>query len=330
MRIVIDTMGSDLGCGEIVSGALDAVRELGVDVTLVGDAALIRPVVEASKLDAEIVDCPETVTMEDDPISVRSGKKGCSMVTAFKLLRDGKADAAVTAGSTGAAITAATLYVHRIRGVRRAALATVMPVNGGVILVDSGANVDCTPEFLLQFAYMGSFYAHSVFSKPEPRAGLLNIGAEDTKGDELHLAAHKLLSEAEGLRFVGNVEARYVTADACDVIVADGFSGNVMLKSMEGVGKFFSAELKKQLSSSLISKLGGLMVRDKLYALKKLMDYREVGGAPLIGISAPVIKAHGSSNARAIKNACRQAKLYTEGHVIPDIAACIDRMKVEA
>lgn len=328
MRIIVDTMGSDKGCAELVSGALDAVREYGVDVTLVGDAKLISPVVEASGIDAEIVDVPAFITMEDDPTSVRSSNKNCSMVAAMKLLRQGKGNAAVTAGNTGAAITAATLYVSRIRGIRRAAIGTILPLNGGVILMDSGANVECTPEYLLQFGYMGSIYARSVFKKDRPRVGLLNIGAEETKGDDLRLAAHALLKEASGLNFVGNVEARYVPADAADVIVADGFSGNVMLKAMEGVGLFFASELKAKLKSDFITKIGALLVKKKIYELKKLMDYKEVGGSPLVGISAPVIKAHGSANAYTLKNAIRQAKLYAEGNIISDITANIGSMKI--
>lgn len=332
MRIIIDTMGSDKGCAEMVCGALDAVREYGIEATLVGDAKLITPVVEASGLQGiEIVDAPEFVTMEDDPTSVRSAKKGSSMVTAMKLIRQGKGDAVVSAGNTGAVITAATLYVGRIRGVRRAAIGTILPLNGGVILMDSGANVECTPEYLLQFGFMGSIYARSVFGKKEPRVGLLNVGSEETKGDELHLAAHGLLknaAEQAGLNFVGNVEARYVPADQVDVVVADGFSGNVMLKAMEGVGMFFASELKTRLTSDFITKIGALLVKKRIYELKKLMDYKEVGGSPLVGISAPVIKAHGSANAYTMKNAIRQAMLYANGNVIGDIEANISAMKV--
>ncbi|MBR4940828.1 MAG: phosphate acyltransferase PlsX, partial [Clostridia bacterium] len=242
----------------------------------------------------------------------------------------GKGDAVVTAGNTGAAITAATLYVGRIRGVRRAAIGTILPMNGGAILMDSGANVECTPEYLLQFGFMGSIYAKSVLKKDSPRVGLLNVGSEETKGDETHLAAHALLKKAaeeSDLNFVGNVEARYVPAGAADVIVADGFSGNVMLKAMEGVGLFFASELKTKLKSDFITKIGALLVKKRIYELKKLMDYKEVGGSPLVGISAPVIKAHGSSNAYSLKNAIRQAIRYAEGNVIADITENISAMK---
>lgn len=333
MKIIVDTMGSDKGCAEIVSGSLDAVREYNVEVVLVGDETLISPIVEASGLSdkVEIVHAPDYVSMEDDPTSVRSAKKTSSMVNAMKLIKQGKGDAVVTAGNTGAAITAATLYVGRIRGVRRAAIGTILPLNGGAILMDSGANVECTPEYLLQFGYMGSIYAKSVLNIDSPRVGLLNVGAEETKGDETHLAAHGLLKKATedgGINFVGNVEARYIPNSVADVIVADGFSGNVMLKSFEGIGMFFASQLKEKLKSNLITKIGALLVKKRIYELKKLLDYKEVGGSPLVGISAPVIKAHGSSNAYSFKNAIRQAIRYAEGNVIADIEANISAMKV--
>ncbi|MBQ1954895.1 MAG: phosphate acyltransferase PlsX [Clostridia bacterium] len=333
MKIIVDTMGSDKGCAEIVSGSLDAVREYNVEVVLVGDETLISPIVEASGLSdkVEIVHAPDYVSMEDDPTSVRSAKKTSSMVNAMKLIKQGKGDAVVTAGNTGAAITAATLYVGRIRGVRRAAIGTILPLNGGAILMDSGANVECTPEYLLQFGYMGSIYAKSVLNIDSPRVGLLNVGAEETKGDEIHLAAHGLLKKATedgGINFVGNVEARYIPNSVADVIVADGFSGNVMLKSFEGIGMFFASQLKEKLKSNLITKIGALLVKKRIYELKKLLDYKEVGGSPLVGISAPVIKAHGSSNAYSFKNAIRQAIRYAEGNVIADIEANISAMKV--
>ena len=333
MKIIVDTMGSDKGCAEIVSGSLDAVREYNVEVVLVGDETLISPIVEASGLadKVEIVHAPDYVSMEDDPTSVRSAKKTSSMVNAMKLIKQGKGDAVVTAGNTGAAITAATLYVGRIRGVRRAAIGTILPLNGGAILMDSGANVECTPEYLLQFGYMGSIYAKSVLNIDSPRVGLLNVGAEETKGDEIHLAAHGLLKKATedgGINFVGNVEARYIPNSVADVIVADGFSGNVMLKSFEGIGMFFASQLKEKLKSNLITKIGALLVKKRIYELKKLLDYKEVGGSPLVGISAPVIKAHGSSNAYSFKNAIRQAIRYAEGNVIADIEANISAMKV--
>ena len=333
MKIIVDTMGSDKGCAEIVSGSLDAVREYNIELILVGDETLISPIVEASGLadKVEIVSAPEYVSMEDDPTSVRSAKKNSSMVNAMKLIKQGKGDAVVTAGNTGAAITAATLYVGRVRGVRRAAIGTILPLGGGAILMDSGANVECTPEYLLQFGYMGSIYARSVLKIDSPRVGLLNVGSEDTKGDETHLAAHGLLRKASdegGINFVGNVEARYIPNSVADVIVADGFSGNVMLKSMEGIGMFFAAQLKEKLKSNLITKIGALLVKKRIYELKKLLDYKEVGGSPLVGISAPVIKAHGSSNAYSFKNAIRQAIRYAEGNVIADIEANISSMKV--
>lgn len=335
MKIIVDTMGSDNGCAEMTRGALDAAREYGIEVTLVGDESIMSPVVQEYgdvKERVKLVNIPKAISMSDDSSSVKGENADCSMVGGLKLLAAGEGDAFVTAGSTGAAITASTLYVKRIRGIRRAALVPLIPTaKGKTLLIDCGANVECTPEYLLQFAYMGSYYASDVLKKEKPEIGLLNVGTEDTKGDTLRKETFKLLKAAsdEGrLSFIGNVEARDVLFGVCDVLVADGFSGNVLLKAMEGVGAFFLRNLKDIFMSTPLTKLGALTVKNRFSGLKKAMDYKEVGGSPLVGIAAPVIKAHGSADAFAMKNAINQARMYTLAKIPEKIARDIGYMKV--
>jgi glycerol-3-phosphate acyltransferase PlsX len=246
------------------------------------------------------------------------------------MLRDGKGDAFVTAGSTGALLSAATMLPKRIRGIRRAALAPVLPGSGSV-LIDCGATAECKPEYLLQYAFMGSYYAGHVLGKPEPSVGLLNIGAEPSKGTALQVESYALLKKAseEGrINFVGNVEAREAAVGAVDVIVADGYTGNIMLKTMEGTGALLVSELKKMFMSGAKSKVAALLIQDNMKQMKKLLDPNEVGGTPLLGISKPVIKAHGSSNAYAIQNAVRQAIQFANSGIIEDIEENISYMRL--
>ena len=249
------------------------------------------------------------------------------------LLKEGKGDAFVSAGSTGALLSAATLMIKRVKGIRRAALAPVVPTaKGGSILIDAGATAECTPEYLPQFAFMGSYYAERILGRPEPRVALLNIGAEPSKGTDLQKKTYALLQKAgeEGrIHFAGNVEDREAVYGEADVIVADGYSGNIYLKAMEGVGSFLAGELKAMFKKSLVTKLGALCVKDGLMSFKKLMDSGEVGGTALLGISQPVIKAHGSSNDYAIKNAIRQAAAFASSGIIEDIVENIDHMRLE-
>lgn len=334
MKIVVDVMGSDRGCEEMTRGVCDAVKEYGIEAVAVGDEKLMAPVVSQYGIDGRIrlVNVPEYIRMDEDSHLVRTAHAGCSMVEAMKLLSAGEADAFVTAGSTGAAITAATLYVKRIRGIRRAALAPTIPSkDGGALLIDCGANADCTPEYLLQFAYMGYYYAEAAFGRKNPRVGLLNVGTEDTKGDALRKETFPLLKEAGAagrINFVGNIESRDVLYGAADVIVSDGFAGNVLLKSMEGVGMFFLEQMKGVFLKNARTKLGAALVKKDLYEMKKIMNYREVGGSPLVGVQAPVIKAHGSADAFTMKNAISQAMRYTEGNIVGKITANIDNMKI--
>ena len=335
MRIIIDAMGGDNAPGEIVKGALRAKKELGVEIVLVGRAEEIRACLEKEGCtDVEIVDAREVVTMEDDPSTATRRKKDSSMTVALNLLRDGKGDVVVSAGSTGALLTGATLIVKRIKGIRRAAMAPVFPIGKyGTMLIDCGANVECTPEYLLQFAYMGSFYAKKMMGCPNPRVGLLNVGTEDTKGGELQHQAFALLKQAgeEGrINFIGNVEGTGVFAGAADVVVTDGFTGNVMLKTMEGTVKFLMKSLKDVFYKSGKNKLAALVLKNDLADMKKSMDVNEVGGTAFIGISRPVIKAHGSSDATSFFAAVRQAVAVVNAGVAEEIENNIEYMKLKA
>ena len=335
MRIIIDAMGGDNAPGEIVKGAVRAKKELGVEIVLVGRAEEIRACLEKEGCtDVEIVDAREVVTMEDDPSTATRRKKDSSMTVALNLLRDGKGDAVVSAGSTGALLTGATLIVKRIKGIRRAAMAPVFPIGKyGTMLIDCGANVECTPEYLLQFAYMGSFYAKKMMGCPNPRVGLLNVGTEDTKGGELQHQAFALLKQAgeEGrINFIGNVEGTGVFAGAADVVVTDGFTGNVMLKTMEGTVKFLMKSLKGVFYKSGKNKLAALVLKNDLADMKKSMDVNEVGGTAFIGISKPVIKAHGSSDATSFFAAVRQAVAVVNAGIAEEIENNIEYMKLKA
>ena len=338
MKIIVDAMGGDNAPQAVVQGALDAHKTLGVDILLVGRAADILKCVEACgettlPKGVEIRDASEVVEICDDPATAFKVKKDSSLTVGLNLLKEGQGDAFVSAGSTGALLAGATLVVKRIRGLRRAAMGPVIPVFGGrAVLCDCGANAECTPEYLLQFAYLGSFYAKRVLGVENPRVGLLNIGAEETKGDTLRLETHTLLKaagEAGRINYIGSIEGNDAMMGEADVIVADGFTGNVFLKSMEGAAKFMFKELKKVLYSSAKTKIGAMLIKNDLASMKKLLDPSEVGGTAFHGISKPVIKAHGSSDARAITNAILRAKEYAESGFIADIEANISAMKVE-
>ncbi len=338
MKIIVDAMGGDNAPQAIVQGALDAHKQHGVDILLVGRAADVLRAVEACgektlPAGVELKDASEVVEISDDPATAFKMKKDSSLTVGLNLLKAGEGDAFVSAGSTGALLSGATLLVKRIRGIRRAAMGPVIPVLGGkAVLCDCGANAECTPEYLLQFAYLGNYYAKRVLGVEKPRVALLNIGAEEEKGDALRHETYALLqaaSEEGRLHFTGNIEASDVMMGGADVVVADGFSGNVMLKSLEGTGKFLLKELKKMFLSSTKTKLAAAMVKSDMADMKKLLDPSEIGGTPFLGISKPVIKAHGSSDARAICNAVLRAKEYAESGFIADIEANINAMKLE-
>ena len=334
MKIIVDAMSGDHAPQEIVAGAVRAADELGVEIVLVGRRDEVRACLGDRQDEFEIMNAEEIVTMEDDPSTATRRKRDSSMAVALKLLADGQGDAAVSAGSTGALLTGATLTVGRIRGIRRAALAPVLPAGEhGVMLIDCGANVECTAEYLLQFAYMGSFYAGKIMGCETPRVGLLNVGTEDTKGGELQHRAFALLKEASDqgrINFVGNIEGTTVFSGDVDVVVSDGFTGNVLLKATEGVIKFMMKALKGVFYKSTPNKLAAAVLKKDLTAMKKSMDVNEVGGTALVGISKPVVKAHGSSNAASFFAAIRQAKIFAESGIIEDIKENIDYMKVKA
>ena len=335
MRIIVDAMGGDRAPQVIVKGAIRARKELSVDITLVGKIEEVRACLSGEDLaDYELVDAREVILMEDDPSTATRRKKDSSMAVALRLLSEGKGDAVVSAGSTGALLTGATLTVKRIRGIRRAALAPILPAGEhGVMLIDCGANVECTAEYLLQFAYMGSYYAKKMMGCDQPRVGLLNVGTEDTKGGELQHQAFALLKEADEqgrIRFVGNIEGTGVFEGQADVVVTDGFTGNVLLKSTEGVIKYMMHALKDIFYKNTKNKLAAAVLKNDLAAMKKSMDVNEVGGTALIGISAPVIKAHGSSNAASFFAAVRQAKAFVEAGVTEDIKANIEYMRIKS
>ena len=333
MKIIVDAMGGDNAPEEIVKGAVRAKEELGVDIILVGQKEKVQACLDSEKAEGiEIADAREIVTMEDDPATACRQKKDSSMALALKMLHDGEGDAVVSAGSTGALLTGATLTVKRIRGIRRAALSPVLPAGEhGVMLIDCGANVECTPEYLLQFAYMGSFYAKKLMGCENPRVGLLNIGTEETKGGRLQHETYALLKQAhaEGrINFAGNAEGTGVFSGDYDVIVSDGYTGNILLKTTEGVIKFMMKQLKGVFYKNLKNKLAAAVLKKDLGVMKKSLDVNEVGGTALVGISKPVIKAHGSSNAASIFSAIRQAKNFAESGLIQDIENNIEYMKI--
>ena len=338
MKIIVDAMGGDNAPQAPVMGAIQANKEYGVGITLVGRGEDILKVLEENGIrelpaGVEIAHASEVVEICDNPATAFREKKDSSLTVGLNLLKAGEGDAFVSAGSTGALLGAATLLIKRIRGIRRAALAPVVPTgNGGAVLIDCGANAECPPEYLLQFAYMGSYYAEHVLGRPEPRVGLLNIGVEPSKGTELQRTVYPMLQEAAKagrINFVGNVEAREAVEGSVDVIVSDGYSGNIFLKTMEGTGLFLAREIKKMFMKSLLTKLAAVMVSGGLKQFKKMMDSSEVGGTALLGISKPVIKAHGSSDAYAIKNAIRQANQFASSGIIGSISDNIDLMRLD-
>ena len=317
-------------------GALDAVKETGTEVILVGQAEKILEVMGSHGINdlpegVEIMGADDVVDMHDDPATVIHKRKNSSMVVGLKLLADGKGDAFVSAG---ALLTGATLLVKRVKGIRRAAMAPSMPnkKGGKTVICDCGANAECTPEFLLQFGLVGSAYAKKQLGIPQPRVGLLNIGTEDSKGTQLQKDAYGLLQDADAkglLHFVGNVEARDVPLGEVDVVVCDGFSGNVLLKSIEGTAMFMGSLMKKMFKKNLGSKLGYVLCASGVKDMMKLMDYREIGGTQFLGIKKPVIKAHGSSDALAFRNAVKQAAQAAQNDMTPELEQAL-RLLAEA
>ena len=341
MKIILDAMGGDHAPEAPVLGALQAAKAFGAQITLVGKGEQILEAMRKNGIDTlpegvEIANADDVVDMHDDPASVIHKRKGSSMVVGLKLLADGQGDAFISAGSTGALLTGATLLVKRVKGIRRAAMGPAMPnkAGGKTVILDCGANAECTPEFLLQFGIVGSLYAKKSFGVANPKVGLLNIGTEDSKGTPLQKEAYALLTEAgnQGLiNFVGNVEARDVPLGAVDVVVCDGFSGNVLLKSIEGTAMFMGSLMKHKIfKRNLLSGLGYLFCKPGVNEVMGMLDYRTIGGTPFLGIRKPVIKAHGSSDALAFRNAVRQAMETAESDISADLEAALAAIKENA
>lgn len=330
MKIIVDGMGGDNSPIEIVKGSVDAVIEYGIDIIIVGDQ--IRITEELSKYNypkekIEIMNSSQIINNEDDPALAIRRKKDSSMVVGLRALDDGVGDGFLSAGSTGALLAGGLFIIKRIEGIDRAALASLYPhINGLSLLVDAGANVDCKPEYLKQFGVMGSIYMEHVMDINKPKVGLVNIGTEEGKGNTLTKEAYELLKNSP-INFIGNVEARQLPTGTADVILCDGFVGNVILKLTEGMAISIFAYLKEIFLRNIGTKLGALLLKPGLKELKGKMDYREYGGAPLLGTRKPIVKAHGSSDALAIKNAIRQLINFIDKDVINIITKNINNIE---
>ena len=325
MKIAVDAMGGDYAPLEIVFGSVRAAKKYHCEIVLVGDEAKIREVLSKEpgweKLGISIHHASQVIEMGEHPADAVRTKKDASIVVATRLVKDGVCDAVLSAGSTGAAVTAAQLILRRIKGIGRPTIATPMPTPKGVtLLLDSGANVDSKPEHLVQSGIMGSIYAEFVLGIDKPRVGLLNIGEESTKGNEQALATFPLLSELKTINFIGNVEGRDIMADTVDVVVCDGFVGNIVLKTSEGLAKALLQLVRENIvQGGYLAKLGGLLIMPAMRKLKKKLDYAEYGGAPLLGVNAGFMICHGSSKAKAITSAVRSAKEFYDQQVLEHI-----------
>ncbi len=330
MRIVLDAMGGDFAPQVPVMGAVQAVKELGVKVFLTGKKELVESELKKYSYPEdliEVVDASQSISMDEQP-SKALRKRDSSIHVGLNLVKEGRADAFVSAGNTGAVMAISLFTVGRIRGVERPAITAVLPnLTGYTFLLDVGANVDCKPFHLLQFAVMGSAYARYVLGEERPRVGLLNVGEEEGKGNELAKEAYKLLKDAKdkGLNFIGNAEGRDIYSGKFDVIVCDGFVGNVCLKLSESIAKTLAKILKEEIDKYFISRIGAITLKPAIKGFKRRIDYAEIGGAPLLGLNAPVIISHGSSNAKAIKNAIKTATRFVKSELNRHIEEEIER-----
>ena len=338
MKIILDAMGGDNAPEAPVLGAVEAAKTYGIEIVLVGRGEDILAVLKKHGIDnlpegMEISNADDVVDMHDDPASIIHKRKNSSMVIGLKMLADGLGDAFVSAGSTGALHVGTSLIVRTVKGVKRPALATCMPgKKQPFLLLDCGANAECTPEFLLQFGLVGSVYAKKQLGIENPKVGLLNIGTEDSKGTALQKEAYALLKDAgeKGLvNFAGNVEARDVPLGAVDVVVCDGFNGNVLLKTIEGTAMFMGSLMKRMFKKNLLSKLGYLLCASGVKDLMKMLDYREIGGTPFLGIRKPVIKAHGASDVLAFRNAVKQAADVAASDITGELEENLQRLAAE-
>ena len=322
MKIIVDAMGGDNAPEEVIKGCLEAADEVTAEIILCGNQAIIEKYMSKYSYkgtNIKIQHASEVITNEDSPTRAIKSKKDSSMVVAFNMLKEGKGDIFLSAGNTGALMAGALLLVDRIKGVDRPALAPLLPsYEGPVLLVDAGSNANCKPENLLQFGIMGSIYMKNTYGVENPRVGLVNIGSEQIKGNELTKHAYELL-EKSGVNFIGNIEGRDIPLGNVDVAVCDGFVGNVILKVMEGMGKTVSKHLKDEMKSSFWTKLGALLLINAFKRFKKKFDYTEYGGALYLGIEKAVIKCHGSSNAKAFKNTIKQAEAFVKNQTVEKI-----------
>lgn len=327
MKIIVDAMGGDNAPLEIIKGSAEAHNEYGVDIVLVGDEELITRTALENDIDISsmaLVNAPEIIATDEDPQAVIKTKTDSSMAVALKLLAEGEGDGFVSAGNSGAICVGGTLIVKRIRGIKRPAFAPILPHFGGgaFMLIDAGANLESRPEILVQYALMASRYMEKVMKVDNPRVGLANVGVEEHKGLELQHKTYELLKNTD-LNFVGNVEARDLSEGVCDVCVCDGFTGNMILKTYEGVAKSILGKVKELFTKSTKNKLAAALMMKDLKGMIKQFDYNEHGGAPIMGTSKPVFKAHGSSKARTFKNAIRLTKEYIEADVISEISSAL-------
>ncbi len=333
MKIIVDAFGGDNAPLEILKGSIDAMNEYGCEILLTGDENKIKACAEENKLDIskmEIVHTEDVILVEENPMSVRNEHKDSSLALGIRLLADGKGDAFVTAGSTGATVVAANLFVKRIKGVKRAAIASLMPSDEGkFMMMDCGANLACPPDVLDQFAIMAKTYMEKVEGVENPRVAIANIGVEPNKGTETLVDAYQLMSQSKDYNFVGNIEVRDIPIGGADVVVCEGFTGNVILKMYEGVASMILGNFKRIFKTNAKTKIGYLLVSSNMKDFKKKADYKAYGGAPLMGVKKPVIKGHGSSDARAFKNAIRQAIAYAESGAIGNIEECLKNAETE-
>lgn len=326
MKIIVDAFGGDNAPLEIIKGCAQAVDELGAEIILTGKESVIKDTAQSNGISLEkieIVDCDEIITMEDKADSVIKTKKNSSMAVGLSLLNEGRGDAFISAGNSGALCVGATLAVKRIKGIKRPAFAPVLPSeNGFFMLLDGGANVDCRPEMLHQFAVMGSVYMEKVMGVKNPRIGLANVGVEAHKGTELYQETYGILKDS-ALNFIGNVEGRDIPKGICDVVVCDGFTGNLILKTYEGVAITLMKKIKHMFADSVKGKLAAGLVMKDIKDLKTRFNYNAYGGAPILGASKPVFKAHGDSKAVTLKNAVKLSMDYVKANAIDEISSSI-------
>lgn len=330
MKIIVDAFGGDNAPLEIIKASRMASDEFGYEIILVGDESKIKNVAKKNEISLEnicIEHAPDVISMAEHPTEIMKSKINCSMAQGLRLLSENKADAFVSAGNSGALCVGATLIVKRIKGVKRCAFAPVIPKSKGFfMLIDSGANIECRPEMLRQFGIMGSIYMKNIMAVANPRVGIVNVGTESTKGGENLFEAYNLLQNSD-INFIGNIEARDIPEDVADVVVTDGFTGNVILKFYEGMAKNLFGKFKEILTKNFKNKIAACIIKPDIFEMKKHMDYKEYGGAPLMGISKSVFKAHGNSDARTFKNAIRLAAEYSKRNVAKLIADSIKKDK---